>query len=451
MNLLFNCLLKKISMKHFFCLFILIRFTSSFCFAQNSADSVFYINKIPPEGIVLDKGWKFHTGDNPEWSKQGYNDKEWTSINPTIELHHLPLLREAEIGWFRLKMQVDSSLQGERVTIAVSNMGASEIYLNEQLIYRFGVVSSHYKEEQTLFFQNRLLSLKLGKGTYQTLAIRYSFNKRNLYLKFTFPRPLLKIVLKEANKAYADRIWEEGFYKTLRVIQVSVYLTLVFLLLFLYFSYRLKKEYMYFGFFFFSVLVGSLMRSFSFSNSISVSWSNCLLLAYQIFIILAGLAFINSVYILYKQKRGWLYYIIVLYSLIAVPFYFVSYDSSGLFTACLFPVTCIEFSRINLQAVRHRKPGAMILLGTGLATFIVIFCYILFAFMGRIAISAFFQGLIVIIPGMGFSLFIADDFARTGSALRLRVNEVEDLSMFFPLIFLLLIILPREMRSTSLC
>ena len=389
---------------------------------------VFNLTKIPEDGLQLDKYWKFKSGDNPEWSKLEYNDKEWGSINPTVELHDLPLLRKAEIGWFRLKMQVDSSLQNERLTMAVSNMGASEIYLNGQLIYHFGIVDANYNEEQTLFFQNRLLSLKLGKESTQILAIRYSFNKKNLYLKFTFPRPLVQIVLKEANKAYADSIREEGYYKTLRVIQVSVYLTLVLLLLFLYFSYRLKKEYMYFGVFFFCVLVGSLMRSFSFSNSISVSWSNSLLLAYQVFIILAGLAFINSVYILYKQKRSWLYYVIVLYSLIAIPFYFVSYDSSGLFTACLFPVTCIEFSRINFQAVRRGKPGAMILLGTGIATFIIIFCYILAAFMGRIALSAFFQSLIVIIPGIGFSLFIAGDFARTGSALQLRITEVEDLS-----------------------
>ena len=156
--------------------------------------------------MTLDKGWTFKAGDNPEWAKQEYDDKEWAFINPTHELHHLPIVRDAGIGWFRLTLQVDSSLQGESTTMVVSNMGASEIYLNGQLIYRFGIVSRDYKEEQTRFFLNRLLTLKLGKVSSQTLAIRYSFNKRNLYLKFTTARSLVRLVLKETNQAVASRI-----------------------------------------------------------------------------------------------------------------------------------------------------------------------------------------------------------------------------------------------------
>ena len=129
-------------MKHIYWLLILSCFTSFVCFAQNSADSIFHINKIPPEGIVLDRGWKFHAGDNPEWAKPEFNDKDWNNLTPDIDVHHLLKQNEdAGIGWFRLKIKVDSSLQGSSATLIISQVVASEIYLNGRLLYNFGTVS----------------------------------------------------------------------------------------------------------------------------------------------------------------------------------------------------------------------------------------------------------------------------------------------------------------------
>ena len=409
-------------------IYIFILLSSCRAIGQDTITSVFHLTKIPAEGLQLDKGWKFKAGDNPEWSKQEYDDKEWAYINPTHELHHLPVVREAGIGWFRLNLQVDSSLLGERTTMVVSNMGASEIYLNGELIYKFGFVSRDYKKEQTQFFLNRLVTLKLGKESSQTLAIRYSFNKRNLYLKFIAPRSLVRMVLKESNQGFDDRIREESFNTTLRSMQASFYLTLVFLLLFLFFSYRLQREYLYSGIYFLCVVLGSVLRSFAFSGTTTVTWSNSLLLTWQALTVLGGLAFINFTYILYKQKRSWFYYIIVLYSLVTIPLYFVSYDYSGFFTAFFFPVANIDFFRLNLQAIRRRRPGAWILLATSILLFIVLFWYIWSGFMGKTLLGTLLQGIAVFIPGIGFSLLITGEFARTGSALQARVIEVEQLS-----------------------
>ena len=223
-------------------IYLLLLLSAGPAIAQDTTAGIFHLNKIPPEGLSLDKGWKFKAGDNPEWAKQDYNDKAWVSIDPTLELHHLPQVREAGIGWFRLKLQVDSSLMGERLAMVVSNLGASEIYLNGQLIYRFGKVSQNYKEEQTRFFSNHLLSFKLGQQSSQVIAVRYSFNKRNLYLKFTFARPVIRLVLKESNQAFDDHIKDDSFDSTLRSIQVSFYLPLGFLLLFLFLFFPPSKR-----------------------------------------------------------------------------------------------------------------------------------------------------------------------------------------------------------------
>ena len=171
------------------------------CFSQEKVPDIFYIDSIPRDGIKLDKGWKFHAGDDPLWAKMEYDDNSWLRVNPTLQLHDLPMVRGAGIGWFRLKIQPDSSLLNERVTMVVTSIGASEIYLNEKLIYRFGKVSSTYQDEQTRVISRLPLSLKFGSQRTQQLAIRYSFHKKNVYMNFVNASSL-QIILKENNQAF---------------------------------------------------------------------------------------------------------------------------------------------------------------------------------------------------------------------------------------------------------
>ena len=74
-------------------------FFSSHIFAQQSA--VFKIDSLPNQGILLDKGWKFHAGDNPDWAKADFDDDNWEDIDPSKPLHDLPQINKESIGWFR--------------------------------------------------------------------------------------------------------------------------------------------------------------------------------------------------------------------------------------------------------------------------------------------------------------------------------------------------------------
>ena len=393
-----------------------------------SGQEVFHLQKISEDGVILDKAWKFHPGDDTAWSKLGYDDSNWESIDPTLELHDLPQVRQAEIGWFRLKMAVDSFLADERITMISSILGAAEIYLNGELIYKFGNVSKDYKKERTRFFTNHLFSFKLGPQRVQEIAVRYSFNKKNFYLKFTGVRPLIRLKLKESNEALADHIKEDEFDSTLRSIQSSFYLPLGFLLLFLFLSFRLQKEYLYTGIFCFCLFAAIIVHITALSEPTTVSRADYLLLATQVLYIIGALALLNGMYILYKQKRSWFYYFIFLYGLLIVPFFFISYDSSGLFNAFFFPVANIEFLRLNILAVRRRRPGAWILLATHLLFAVVIITYVYSAIAGKSDLGSLLVSLSYFILGIGLSLFYAGEFARTASSLQGKLTEVKDLS-----------------------
>ncbi|MCU0339045.1 MAG: hypothetical protein MUE30_04115 [Spirosomaceae bacterium] len=60
---------------------LLFALICGFVFAQKTA--VFKIDSLPTQGILLDKGWKWHGGDNPEFAKPDFDDSAWEGIDPT--------------------------------------------------------------------------------------------------------------------------------------------------------------------------------------------------------------------------------------------------------------------------------------------------------------------------------------------------------------------------------
>src|SRR5690349_338000 len=102
------------------CFISCILLLASNCFSQNNIVSVFHLDSIPAEGVLLDKDWKFHSGDNAEWARPEFDDKDWTNINPVLAIHELPNVRKAGIGWIRLRLNVDSALQNKTVALVIN-------------------------------------------------------------------------------------------------------------------------------------------------------------------------------------------------------------------------------------------------------------------------------------------------------------------------------------------
>src|SRR6476620_4097733 len=119
----------------------LILILSNKCFSQfDSSQNIFYLKNLPSEGVLLDKGWKFHEGDNPEWAKQNYDDTKWANVELSDYNTYLPQFKTKNIGWFRLHLLIDSSIQKKQLAIQLSQLGASEIYLNGQLFQQLGSI-----------------------------------------------------------------------------------------------------------------------------------------------------------------------------------------------------------------------------------------------------------------------------------------------------------------------
>src|SRR5580693_7545110 len=94
-----------------------------------SQDSIIHIEKVPTEGILLDKGWKFHAGDDSKWINPDFNDRDWESIDPAVDITQIPQFETSTIGWLRLRVSIDSSVASQPLSLIVTQVGASEIYL----------------------------------------------------------------------------------------------------------------------------------------------------------------------------------------------------------------------------------------------------------------------------------------------------------------------------------
>ena len=86
-------------------------FFSSHIFAQQSAVFKVY---LPTQGILLDKGWKWQGGDNPNFAKVDFDDSKWESIDPTKDIFDLPQIpKTGQIGCSGLGLVLIVLLRGD--------------------------------------------------------------------------------------------------------------------------------------------------------------------------------------------------------------------------------------------------------------------------------------------------------------------------------------------------
>ena len=156
-------------------------FVYSIGFAQ-----VFRIDSLPPQGILLDKGWKWHAGDNPDWAKPAFDDSKWEKIDPTKDVYFLPQIRKQAVGWLRIHLTVDSTLVNKALAFQIKQTAASEIFLNGKFLQSCGIVS-HQPDKIKAFDPVEEPAGLLFNATKQTIAIRFSIQNNLPYFSFNDP------------------------------------------------------------------------------------------------------------------------------------------------------------------------------------------------------------------------------------------------------------------------
>jgi len=175
-----------------FCLSILL---CAECFSQDSTSAVFQLDSLPANGIELNKGWKFHEGDDTAWKDPHFDDSRWQKADLSNPNSYLPAFGKRGIGWFRLKLSMDSSLRANPVALQISQLGAIELYVKNSLLVSLGkmnaagLIQTNDSHGKPFLFQGNL------GGDTIILAVRYASPVARPTWLLTFAKPVsLKII-----------------------------------------------------------------------------------------------------------------------------------------------------------------------------------------------------------------------------------------------------------------
>ena len=398
------------------------------CFSQIISDDTVHLITLPHEGILLDKGWKFHGGDNSVWADPEFNDENWQSINPSLDIHHIPQIHNVPIFWLRLHLLVDSSLIDQPIGMTVSQVGASEIYLDGTLIYKFGVASKDIKNERTNYLLNCPYSIKLGQKKMQTISIRYSFSPNTFLIKYGYINYCLRIELNKVDQTFLRNQKQTRSLFIRELSLLTLRLMFSFLCLALYFSYPVQKAYLYFGTRSLMLGLGGMLGGLIALELTNTSLVFSVLLTSFILTGLSTLFALKGMYMLFNQRKNWLSYVVHIYSLVALISFFLFYDQAENIYGVYFLLYSLEFARVCLKAIRLKRAGAVILFINILSFFFFLGCTIIAVNYNALNAAFLFIFIGVAIDPLAWSLFIAGEFARTGLGLQARVREVEQLS-----------------------
>jgi signal transduction histidine kinase len=396
--------------------------------AQDNLRAV-HLTAIPPQGIVLDKGWKFQAGDLPAFAETRYDDTDWESIDPTKDVHDLPQLWKNNIVWFRLRFTVDTAINSV-LAMQITQAGASQMYLNGKLIHRFGVVSTNPNEVKAFSPMDKPVSLPVDKGVEQVLAVRYALQP-DLWYSTAFVNQNLGLriainTIENANIQYHRLV---SYDIETCIFRVGVFSILGILYLAFYLFYRTRKVNLYFSFYaFFQVVAWSGFIYFHGQNYVQYWFAiqNFLLIEQTV-----GLYFLlTAIYKLLEHKKGWIYYSLIALGAVSILLGAFVYGWGWFVFGFLFTnLVNLEITRIAVKAVRNGKKGAWIV-ALGCLSFVVfwlLFCVGLFGVPIFIYALDAFTLAVFSIP-VAVSIYLGYDFALTNRSLQQKFVEVERLS-----------------------
>jgi hypothetical protein len=416
-------------MKFFSTIFFLTFLSAGNCFSQVSVNTTFYVNKLPSEGVLVDKGWKFQPSDNPEYAKPGYDDSKWQSINPTLDIHELSQIQQGMV-WFRLHLYLDSNLLKKQLSLSIEQSGASEIYLNGKLIYVLGILDTAMSKVKAYDPIGSPVIFPVEKQSHQTLAIRYAVQRgiryKNIFGSHNFGENITINYTEQANRhhqllllrVHGNALFLGGVFFILAVLHLSSFL-----------FYRPQKANLYFGLFAMLTLAGFILNVVSYNinwveDKFNVFYSGgCLFVIAQLFML-------TSLYQQLEQKKGIWFSILVALDIIMIgALALPGYLGWNLAVGYSIYVVNLEIARISFIAVKSRYKGAGIM-AIGSVCFVV--SWIVFVKAGIPGsldplTSILFDAAFLSIP-IATSVYLGVDFALTNRLLKKKLDEVEELS-----------------------
>ena len=394
--------------------------------------------------------WKYHPGDNPEWASPTFDDTAWESRSTLLSRKELTENRWKGIAWFRLHLSVpDEQLWNLPLALQVTyQAGASEIYLDGELIYKFGTVGIR-KEEEKPYWERKPQVISFSGKTDHVIAVRYS----NFSSPESIPIRGFGLRLTELNPNIKRHVTIVREVTTFQMVwtAISIFMMLQHLLLFVFYP-RAREN------FYFAISIGSI-GAFVFLGFqlvfLATSVTQMLFLlqvlaCVYVLMFLAGILFLYTLFYPKLPKLSWFFLMgwvisicLIFLGVDTVPILVLGATTGEIFEISLTgslllflltALTFLEMARVIIVAIFKKKDGAWIF---GLGSLMPIILPFMFAFFvsytrydGNIN-SQFSTLAITLAPLFSMSVYLARNFSRTHrkletEALERQLLEVEN-------------------------
>ena len=424
-------------------IFFLLIGLQNLCFAQNSFEKPrVFTEKEIKNGASIDEDSKFFAGDNPAFASPQFDDSSWKHVNfnsrkvyswNPIKLSSGNVSKKNKIYWVRYYFKIDSTLLNQPLCLNISQLGASEIYLNGKKIESIGNIRS--KEFK---IKNKIPELfSLDNTDVNVLAVRFLPIIENKKKTVTISTVAISVELVSAHEFIKDKVavWKDFNFYTMLICGIFGALGFIHLLLFLF--YRKAIYNLYFSTYNISIsLMSHLTLLFSeMTDPLDLdTYTFVSFLAVMLF----GTSLTGFVNTLFGRTKKRLKVLLIISASIVLLYYFSATTAA---TFAFFYISFVAFESFYLiiRAMIRRERSAFIVGGGVLVFFLFIVMVIIFMFLNKlntIDINELFGddfiGYVLIFIFISFpvsiSAYLGWQFASTNVSLVKQLDEVNRLS-----------------------
>lgn len=202
---------------------------------------------IAGEGGLSDRlgPWKYRAGDDPAWADPDYDRSGWGDVGAGFE----PVPDDYEgIAWLAAELDVAPDLVDRPLLLWLMHLGALELYLDGERIYRMGDLAQARDGRRiaVAILPERNASVRFARLGRHVLALRFA-SARARWVEAVGFGALLQVYLGDAERSepFARHVRNQVLFGPTLVTGAALVLMLLHSLLFLF--YPAKRENLYYS------------------------------------------------------------------------------------------------------------------------------------------------------------------------------------------------------------